>query len=224
MFTSMILDKMKIEIENYLEQEKRWPQEGRHILAQYDDESIIVYQAYRKAIANYALKHGRFGGPFSFERMTWIKPNFLWMMYRSGWGTKNGQEYVLAIRLKRSFFNRILSEAVKSSYADYLGYSHEIWKEKIAASSVRLQWDPDHEPGYGKLERKAIQIGMRNDVVKEYVNDAILEIININDFVEEQRENNLKDKYKNLMTPKEKIYYPGDKAAQNVGLSKMENL
>ncbi|WP_216092858.1 DUF4291 family protein [Candidatus Marithrix sp. Canyon 246] len=26
--------------------------------------------------------------------MTWIKTNFLWMMYRSEWGTKQGQETV----------------------------------------------------------------------------------------------------------------------------------
>jgi hypothetical protein len=37
--------------------------------------------------------------------MSWIKPNFLWVMYRSGWGTKAGQELTLALRLRRSFFN-----------------------------------------------------------------------------------------------------------------------
>jgi hypothetical protein len=36
--------------------------------------------------------------------MTWIKPSFLWMAYRSGWGTKPGQERVLAIKIKRSGF------------------------------------------------------------------------------------------------------------------------
>jgi len=25
------------------------------------------------------------------NRMTWIKPNFLWMMYRSGWASKKNQ-------------------------------------------------------------------------------------------------------------------------------------
>ncbi|WP_422570328.1 DUF4291 family protein, partial [Erwinia billingiae] len=29
--------------------------------------------------------------------MTWIKPSFLWMMYRSGWGMKDpGQKRILA--------------------------------------------------------------------------------------------------------------------------------
>ncbi len=50
------------------------------------------------------------------ERMTWIKPSFLWMMYRSGWATKPGQERVLAVELLRSGFEQALSEACLSSF------------------------------------------------------------------------------------------------------------
>lgn len=35
-----------LHIESHREQEKHWPQEDRHILAQYDDDSVIAYQAY----------------------------------------------------------------------------------------------------------------------------------------------------------------------------------
>src|SRR4051812_30948572 len=78
--------------EPYPEQVNMWPPEGRHILAQFDAETVIVYQAYRSAIGQYAAEHGTFGGDFSYSRMSWVKPNFLWMMYRSGWGTKQNQE------------------------------------------------------------------------------------------------------------------------------------
>ena len=36
------------------EQETRLPKIGRYILAQFDDEGVIVYQAYRPAIGNFA--------------------------------------------------------------------------------------------------------------------------------------------------------------------------
>jgi hypothetical protein len=88
-------------LEAYTSQLPRRPSLGQHILAHYDDASIIVYQAYRPEIADYAIAHQAFGGAFSFGRMSWIKPNFLWMMYRSGWGTKEGQERTLALRLRR---------------------------------------------------------------------------------------------------------------------------
>ena len=29
---------------------------------------------------------------------------------------------------------------------------------------VRLQWDPDHSPSYEKLERRAIQLGLKGQV------------------------------------------------------------
>jgi hypothetical protein len=61
-------------LERYRDQQARWPAEGRHILAQHDETSVVVYQAYRPAIGHYAARHGRFGGEFSLDRMSWIKP------------------------------------------------------------------------------------------------------------------------------------------------------
>src|SRR3954467_13963116 len=102
---------MTLELASYAAQAAHWPQSGRHILAQFDDESVVVYQAYRPDIGHFAARHGYFGGGFGMGRMTWIKPNFLWMMYRSGWGTKEDQEVTLAIKLRRDAFDEILSLA-----------------------------------------------------------------------------------------------------------------
>src|SRR5690348_1890104 len=109
---------MQLHTEPYLSQLAHWPREGRHILAQYDDESVVVYQAYRPAIGHFAARNGYFSGEFSFSRMSWIKPNFLWMMYRCGWASKQGQEVVLAIRIKRSGFDSLLAQAVYSTYKE----------------------------------------------------------------------------------------------------------
>jgi hypothetical protein len=38
---------------------------------------VVVYQAYRPEIGHFAAQHGYFGGSFSLDRMSWIKPNFL---------------------------------------------------------------------------------------------------------------------------------------------------
>src|ERR1043165_4803179 len=97
-----------LRIEPYVAQRARWPVEGRHVMAQFDEETVVVYQAYRPSIGLFAAKHGYFGGDFSLNRMSWIKPNFLWMMYRSGWATKEGQEVVLAVWIARATFDAIL--------------------------------------------------------------------------------------------------------------------
>src|SRR5215207_7541312 len=87
--------------EPYTEQAALWPNTGRHILAHFDERTVVVYQAYFPSIGRYAVDHGRFGGDFSYARMSWVKPNFLWMMYRSGWGTKVNREVTLGLRVRR---------------------------------------------------------------------------------------------------------------------------
>src|SRR6266849_463738 len=103
---------MVLATEPYNEQVEVWPKTGRHILAQYDDHSVIVYQAYRPSIGRFAAEHGKFGGDFSYSRMSWVKPNFLWMMYRCGWGQKADQQTILAVRLVRAAFDEILRQSV----------------------------------------------------------------------------------------------------------------
>lgn len=65
---------------------------GRCLLAQFTDREVIVYQAYKPSLGTFAVEHNYFGGGFSFTRTSWIKPNFTWMMHRSGWASKRDQE------------------------------------------------------------------------------------------------------------------------------------
>ncbi len=211
---------MKIQTEQYRSQLQRWPAAGRHILAQFDADTVLVYQAYRPAIGRFAAEHQRFGGEFSFGRMSWIKPNFLWMMYRSGWGTKEGQEITLAVRLRRLAFDEILRRAVYSSYVPEVYGSPENWKARLAESPVRLQWDPDHDPCGAKQERRAIQLGLAGEVVKQYASDWIVSIEDISEFVAEQRTNAGAEGLANLLTPREDIYRISDaEVAMRLGVS-----
>ena len=207
-----------MEYERYINQVKVWPKAGRHILAQYDDKSIIVYQAYKSSIADYAIKHQKFGGDFLFSRMSWIKPNFMWMMYRAGWGTKEGQEKVLAIRISRTFFDGILERAAFSDFQEERYVNIEKWKEDLKKTDVRLQWDPDYGPSGNRLERKAIQLGLKGRTLYGYANSEVMEIIDMSDFVAKEREN--KKNKGELRSPKERIYIPGtDEAIRNIGLT-----
>ncbi len=192
----------------YLEQAAQWPTQGEHVLAHYDDQSIVVYQAYKPSIAAYAVAHGRLGGPeFSFARMSWIKPNFLWMMYRCGWATKSDQERVLGLRLRRPCFDAWLARAVPSSFgtARQAFASHEAWAGAVANSDVRLQWDPDHTPSGSKSARRAVQLGLRGAALRDLADAAALEVIDMTDFVARQRPF-ARDDSPDLHTPVERVY------------------
>ena len=49
----------KCHTESYSAQKDIWPQSGRHILANYDEDSVVVYQAFRPSIADFAVKNQR---------------------------------------------------------------------------------------------------------------------------------------------------------------------
>lgn len=210
---------MNLITESYLTQAARWPRAGRQILAQYDEESVVLYQAYRPSIGRFAVSHGYFGGEFRFGRMSWIKPNFLWMMYRSGWGRKKDQEVILAIRIQRSAFELILHEGVPTSYDSRLYPDRNVWKKEVDRSSVLFQWDPDHDPLGVRQERRAIQLGLRGDFLTQYSRDWIIDIQDISDFVAEQRNNVNRGDLGSLITPEEVVYPIKDKnLAQKLGI------
>lgn len=197
--------KRAMTFESYASQRERWPAEGRHILAQFSEDSIIVYQAYRPSIAQFALEHQRFGGDFRLTRMSWIKPNFLWMMYRSGWASKAGQEFVLGLRLRRDFFDSILARAVASSFGASGMSQREDWQAALDSSDVRLQWDPDHDPSGAKQSRRAIQLGLRGAALREYSADAILEVLDMTPLVLRERDK-LGGPREALLLPREEVY------------------
>ncbi len=201
------------------EQQARWPAQGRHILAQFDDEMLVVYQAYRPQIADYVVEHQRFGGPWSLDRMTWIKPNFLWMMYRCGWATKAGQERVLAIWLPREVFEQqILAVAVHSSHVPEVYGTREDWQRAVKTSDVRLQWDPDHGPRGDKQTRRAIQLGLRGQATRDFAQRWVQRIEDITPLVAAQRET--LDTLDELHTPTEHVLPVSDaKTRARLGLS-----
>src|SRR3954468_19766596 len=138
----------------------------RHVRAKFSAETIVVYQAYPPPIADAALAAGRFVAPFKRERMTWIKPSFLWMAYRCGYATKEGQERVLAIEITREGFEWALALASLShfepgTYPDPAG-----WEQAKRTSPVRIQWDPERDLTHRPLEHRAIQIGLSGEAVR----------------------------------------------------------
>jgi len=211
---------LKIITTKYTEYLREIPTEGRHILAQQSDDKILVYQAFKPEIANYAIEHQVFGGAhYSYNRMSWIKPNFLWMMYRAGWATKKGQEKILGIWLKKSDFDKILSQSVFSSYTNDLYDSHDEWKQALEDFPVRLQWDPDHDPYGAKQERKAIQLGIKGELLRVFGLEMICEIIDMTEFVTKQKAHLDNQEISILNVPIETIYTPtSDKIKKQIGL------
>ena len=178
----------------------------REIRAVYTDTTIRVYQAYNAQIANEAVAKGTFGSHFSLNRMSWIKPSFLWMMYRCGWCEKENQEHVLAIDVKRECFDRAVRDAVISTYHEDSGISKEEWQRLVKESDVRVQWDPEKDINGNNLSYRSLQLGLRGQVLHDYVNDWIVGLTDISDYVKELNSLRLENKDITALLPEEKVY------------------
>jgi len=151
----------------------------RQVRASYSETTITVYQAYSPQIADAALAAQTFVFPFKRNRMTWIKPSFLWMMYRSGWASKSGQERILAIELTRSGFEWALAHSTLSHYDPASNSSHEEWLLKKQTSPVVIQWDPDRSISLERLTHRAIQVGLGGQAVDYYLEQWIVGIVDV---------------------------------------------
>lgn len=198
-----------LDLEPYIRQRPLWPREGQHIMAQYDNDSIVVYQAFKPEIAQYAVENQEFGGQnYSFSRMSWIKTNFLWMMFRSGWATKPNQETILAIRITREGFDEILAKAYSAKY-------EKAQLQKPTDVEVRLQWDPDHGPNGAPERRRAIQLGLRKETLKKFATEYIVSIEDISELVHEQHQHATVGSIVKLQTPRERVYHVEDNETVN---------
>lgn len=151
----------------------------RQIRAVYNATTIRVYQAYSDAIANAALAKGAFTSPpFKMDRMTWIKPSFLWMMYRAGWGLKDaGQARILAIDISREGLEWALAHSCHS-YPDE-SITREEWQRIKKNAPVRIQWDPERDLLLQPQVHRAIQIGLSKQAVDLYVRQWVQQITDV---------------------------------------------
>lgn len=211
---------MNITTEKYLDSLDHLPREGQHIVAHQLENEIVVYQAYKPAIAAFAVKNQYLGGPdFSFGRMSWIKPNFLWMMYRCGWGEKENQERVLALWLDKADFEKILEQAVFSAFQPDRYPDRDAWKQDIQTRKVRLQWDPDHDPYGNSLSRRAIQLGLKGEMLADFGKRQIRRVEDLTEFVTEQKAFVRSKQLNQLLVPKERVFQVQDESLKaKIGL------
>merc|ERR1739848_568409 len=141
---------------------------------------VYLYQAFCDEIADWALAHQQFGGAkFDTKRMTWIKPSFGWILYRSGYGHKPGQNRVLKIKLPHDALGELLSQChcVNTNKA-----TRSARDTQGAGSNGKVQWDPERDimsvDGKGRepremRRRRAIQIGVKGPLSEFYVKSVV---------------------------------------------------
>ncbi|WLQ66382.1 DUF4291 domain-containing protein [Streptomyces sp. NBC_01201] len=152
----------------------------RHeIRARHTDSTVTVYQAYQPAIGLPAARDGRFPPAWKRDRMTWIKPSFLWMMYRCGWGTKEGQETVLAVEITREGLAWALDNAELSHYVRGVHPDQATWRRNLRRSPTRVQWDPERDLHLNALPHRSLQLGLSGEAARRYADEWLVSVTDV---------------------------------------------
>ncbi|MFE0736395.1 DUF4291 domain-containing protein [Streptomyces sp. NPDC058855] len=149
------------------------------IRALHTPDTVTVYQAYRPELGLPAARDGRFPAEWKRDRMTWIKPSFLWMMYRSGWGTKEGQETVLAVEITREGFDWALRHARLSHYVRGLHPDRAAWQRELRRAPARVQWDPERDPHLRPLPYRSLQLGLAGEASRRYADEWTVSVTDV---------------------------------------------
>lgn len=192
----------------------------QEIRATYDKDTITVYQAYSAKIALPAIKNQHFETPFSFNRMTWVKPSFLWMMARSNWGYKSNQEFTLALKLKRLYLESALDMGVLTDPDQKIYKSGKDWEDAFQKAKVHIQWDPERSIRGAKLAVRTIQIGISRHLIETFNEEWIAEIVDCTPLVKKINSLRKKGKIKEAkrLLPVEKVYKVSSEIEQKIGI------
>lgn len=182
----------------------------KEVFAKYDRQCIRVYQAYNPTIAKEAVELQTFGDNFNLNRMTWIKPSFLWMMHRSNWGTKKNQECILALDIYQEKFHELLNKAILTS-PDSVLFDGKQWEKAFEETTVYCQWDSDRNINGNAINRAAIQIGLKGSTLRDFLDTGIYQIEDLTPLVRKWNEQRKSRKLNAKNLPTEKIYPVKDK-------------
>ncbi|WP_432161701.1 DUF4291 domain-containing protein [Streptomyces tendae] len=117
--------------------------------------------------------------------LTWIKPSFLWMMYRCGWATKEGQETVLAVEIDREGFEWALRNACLSSYRPGVHPDRATWQRELKRSPTRVQWDPERDLRLQPLPYRSLQLGLAGEAARRYADEWTVAIRDVTPLAQE---------------------------------------
>lgn len=101
------------------------PSSSRHHLAKGDYN--VVFQAFSPEY----IEGDQFSSAIGMHRMSWIKTSLMWMVWRSNWGRKKGQERIVEIEIQPEELSRLEGIAVTSK------------NHQAKAADVVYQSDPD---------------------------------------------------------------------------------
>jgi len=101
------------------------------------------------------------------------------MMYRCGWGTKEGQATVLAVEISRAGFEWALRHACLFHYERGLHADQATWQRQLKRAPARVQWDPERDLHLRPLPHRSLQLGLAGEAARLYADEWAVSITDV---------------------------------------------
>ena len=97
-------------------------------------------------------------------------------MNRSNWGQKSGQQKTLAVRIKRTGWEKALSLGVLTHPEQSVYPNPTEWDMQFKDAHVHIQWDTERSLRGAGLNQYSIQVGISRHLIREFVEQWIVSI------------------------------------------------
>ncbi|MFM9596386.1 DUF4291 family protein [Streptomyces scabiei] len=110
--------------------------------------------------------------------LMWIRPSFLWMMYRCGWARRKART-VPAVEISREGFEWALRRARLSHYVPAPHGDQAEGKRRLRRAPARVQWDPERSLRLGPLPHRSLQLGLVGEAAARYADEWLVGIADV---------------------------------------------
>lgn len=104
-----------------------------------------------------------------------------------------------------------------SNYERAVHGEKAFFEKALGVSECRVQWDPDRTLALERMERRAIQVGLRGGLVRRYARDWIIGIEDVSDLA-----HRIKDAVANKAelppVPEERVYPVPEETRRRLGM------
>ncbi len=147
----------------------------RTLLATWDADTVVVWQAHGTEVAERAVATGRFDGPaWRHDRTTRMRVSLPSLAWRTAYGQRAGRERLLAVRLRRAGFDELLRRAVEAEDDRAVYPSTATWRLAMRYASATVSWHPDRGPDGAELPWQTPRFGLRGALLDAFSREWVV--------------------------------------------------
>jgi hypothetical protein len=165
-----------------------WDVPPHTLLATWDAESVVVWQAHGHRVADAVLARGSFDVPeWRTDRTSRFRVSLPSLLWRCSWGTRPGRERILAVRLSRSGFDEVLRRAVPADDDRAVYPTEASWRLAMRYATATVSWHPDRSLEGEPTAWDTARFGLRDSQLGAFAREWVRGVEDVSDWVAAQR-------------------------------------